>query len=69
MQTVDKIAEKLGRKRLAELVGVGKAAVTNATTEGTFPASWYVIVSGECDRLGIECPKSAFSFKSPPLCW
>jgi hypothetical protein len=63
MQTVEKISDEIGRKRLAALIGVGRSAVTNAIKDGVFPASWFVVVSRECEAAKIDCPLSAFNFK------
>lgn len=55
------IKRAVGRKRLAELVGVGVAMVDKRTAEGCYPATWYFVI---CDELGLtELPRKLFSFK------
>lgn len=62
---VSHIADSLGRKALAAACGVTRTAVDAAVHRKRFPASWYLVVKGMCDRRGIECPASAFKMVSP----
>lgn len=64
MSTVKKICDAVGRSRIAEIVGVKKAAVTNAIYQGQFPASWFLALRAECEDREIDLPESLFSFKA-----
>lgn len=57
------LIEKLGRKALADRLGVGLTAVGNAATDNLFPAAWYAAVKAMCDEVGHDCPLSLFNFK------
>ena len=61
---VQKICDEVGRKRIAEKLGLGKAAIGNAVRDGVFPPSWYMEVKQLCDVDGIDCPLEAFNFRS-----
>ncbi|WP_109464387.1 helix-turn-helix domain-containing protein [Albibacillus kandeliae] len=61
---VKAICDGVGRKELADRLGVGKASITNALREGAFPASWYMEVKALCDASGLDCPLEAFNFRS-----
>lgn len=63
MSDVSSICEAIGRGVLADRLGVGRQAISNAVTEGSFPASWYAIIKDECDRTGTKCPRRLFRFK------
>lgn len=63
MMTVDKICDQIGRKKMTGALGITRAAISNAVSEGVFPSSWYEAIKGECDRLGVDCPTDLFSFK------
>jgi hypothetical protein len=60
--TAAAICDALGRKRIAERVGRRPTAVSNAASEGVFPASWYLAISEMCAEAGIACPARLFSF-------
>jgi hypothetical protein len=62
MTTVREICDTLGRAQLAAALGVKRSAVSNAASEGRFPAKWYLVVSAECRRHEIECPTGLFNF-------
>ena len=64
MKLSQTICDNLGRKNIAERLGVGPTSVSNASVAGVFPASWYLVVKEMCDEVGIECPVESFSFKS-----
>jgi len=66
MTEVQRIARKIGQRKLAEKLGVGVTAVNNAIQrDEVFPAGWYPIVKSACDAEGIECPMSAFRWRAP----
>lgn len=58
------LADTLGRRRIAEAVGVGVTAVSNAVVRGQFPASWYFIIRDLCSEHDVECPRDAFGMKA-----
>jgi hypothetical protein len=43
-------ADAIGRKEIADAVGVGLTAVSNAVVRQAFPASWF----SACQRLAIQ---------------
>lgn len=65
MKSAHDIAETLGRRAIANRLGVGLSAVNNALDRGGFPASWFRSVRDMCRDAGLECPEDAFNFKSP----
>lgn len=65
MNTPEEIAGAVGRKELAERLGVGLTAVSNAVVAGAFPSSWYPVVSDLCRERNVACPLSAFKFRPP----
>ncbi|MBR9766223.1 MAG: bacteriophage CI repressor [Rhodobacteraceae bacterium] len=66
MTTVSNICDALGRRAIADRVGVGLTTVSNAATSNRFPAKWYVLIKAMCDDAGIECPMDLFSFVAEP---
>ena len=56
------LADALGRKRMADAIGVGLTAVSNAVVRNTFPASWFIVCKSLAEESGIECPPDLFSF-------
>lgn len=68
MSEIQIICDRVGRKAISDAVGVSKAAVTNALSDGRFPASWYPAVKCVCDRAGVGCEMRLFSWKfaAPP---
>lgn len=65
MSTVSIIVSQIGRQRLMALLDVKRSSISNACVDGVFPARWYLAVSTECARLGIDCPRSLFNFIEP----
>lgn len=65
MMKVSEICDKLGRRHLAERLGVGLTAVGNAAVAEIFPAKWYSVVKGMCLEAHIDCREDQFSFLSP----
>jgi hypothetical protein len=64
MMTVDDLAAALGRKEIADAVGVGVTAVSNAVRrEKRFPASWFMACSLLGQAKGIEVPPLLFGMK------
>jgi hypothetical protein len=54
------LANKIGRKKLAETLGVVPTAVGNAVSRGCFPAAWFMVVSDLAEREGVNCPPHLF---------
>lgn len=65
MSRTEHIADVLGRKAMAERLGVGATAVSNAVVRGWFPPSWYFVIDKMCEGVGIECYPEMFRMKSP----
>lgn len=61
--TAADICDRLGRKAIADCIGVGLTAVSNASAEGSFSPAWFVAIKAMCDREGIACPERLFRFK------
>lgn len=59
------ITDQIGADRISKAIGVSSHSIRHARTEGTFPASWYAVLSDMCKQQGIECPLSAFNWKTP----
>ena len=61
MITAVDIVNAVGRKNLADALGVGLTAVSNNVVKGQFPASWFFIVSKMAIEAGLECPPAVIS--------
>ena len=61
--TASLICDALGRREIAARVGVGITAVSNASVEGAFSASWYETIREMCAESDIECPRDLFKWK------
>ncbi len=59
------ICDAIGRKAIADHIGASLTAVSNASTEGKFPARWYRGIRDLCAGAGIPCPDDAFNFIRP----
>lgn len=66
MITASSLADSIGRKKIADTLGVGPTAVSNHVVRGSFPASWYFVLKTLADDIGVECPPDLFSMKTPP---
>ena len=64
---VSDMCDQLGRKRIADSIGVRVTAVSNASVDGAFPASWFNVIDALCDEAGIKLSRSLFNFKGPPM--
>lgn len=58
-----RLADAVGRREIADAVGVGLTAVSNAITRGSFPASWFFAVEAACRAKGVSCDRQAFGWK------
>lgn len=63
MQTVSDILKAIGRKPLAEQLGVTVNAVGMAAINNSFPASWHMKVTELAGEKGIEVPYELFNWK------
>jgi hypothetical protein len=63
--TASDICDALGRKEMASRLERTTAAISNAASEGIFPAGWYLILSEMCAAKGIDCPAALFNFLLP----
>jgi hypothetical protein len=64
-QAVSSIVDKIGSQRIAEALSVTSHSIRAAKTSGAMPASWYARVRTLCEAEGIDCPLTAFNFKTP----
>lgn len=63
MSTVKIICDRIGRRPMAQALGVRPTAISNAVSEGMFPARWFVVVRRMCGERGIDCPEALFNFQ------
>ena len=60
--SVSAICDVIGRKRIADVIGVRVTSVSNAVSCGQFPARWFDAIEKLCADAGIACPRHLFSF-------
>ena len=66
MSRAQALADRIGRAIIAETLGVTVDAVAVSIKRGgKLPAAWFPVVRDLCVARGIECPESAFNWKSP----
>jgi hypothetical protein len=56
-------ADAVGRKQIADAIGVGATAVSNAVVRGQLPAAWYLACTKLAQAHGIECPIEMFAMR------
>lgn len=61
--TAKTIADAITYRRISALIGCVESAISNAVRANKFPATWFGVISNECEEIGIECPRNLFSFK------
>lgn len=61
--TAREIIESLGRDVVAASLGVSESSVKNAVGS-SMPARWFNVMEGLCQKSGIDCPRSAFAFRT-----
>lgn len=69
MTDVKQICNTLGRKNIADKLGVGLTSIGNAVADNSFPSKWYVVIFEMCQEHSVSCPLSLFRFnlsKTPP---
>jgi hypothetical protein len=64
MTKASELADTLGRRAIADAVGVGLTAVSNAVIRGAFPSSWYVACQTLAAEKHCECPPALFGMKA-----
>jgi hypothetical protein len=64
MKQIILITDTLGSEAMQRRLGVSHHAIRAARTAGKFPAAWYDVLDGMCRDAGLDCPRSAFTFKS-----
>ncbi|PQO23105.1 hypothetical protein C2I36_09555 [Rhodobacteraceae bacterium WD3A24] len=64
MVEISGFADRIGRRRIAEALGIGPTAVSNAVVRGAFPASWFLVLRGLAQDEDIECPSSLFNMRA-----
>ena len=60
MKQILTYADRVGRQNIADAVGVGLTAVSNAVVRGHFPASWFLTMR----KAGLEPPETLFVWKN-----
>ena len=50
---------------MAEELGVGTTAVSNAVVRGYFPPSWWLVCNALASEAGARCPEHLFKMKVP----
>jgi hypothetical protein len=63
--TAKTICDAIGRKVIADHIGASLTAVSNASTDGKFPARWYPGIRELCAAAEHPCPDEAFNFVIP----
>lgn len=64
MSKASHLASVIGRRRMAERLGLLPTAVSNAVVRGSFPASWYIVIKQLADEAGVECPVELFRMRA-----
>lgn len=63
MITTIHLADAIGRRKIAEALGVLPTAVSNAVVRGRFPSSWFLILSRLAADAGLDCPPELFGMR------
>ncbi len=58
-----RIANLIGRRKIADELGVSYSAVSNHVVEGVFPASWYKVIKHLAAENHVSVEESLFKFK------
>lgn len=56
------ICDIIGRATIAAKLNVRVTAVSNAVTDGRFPARWFLVITKLCEENGLNCPEELFTF-------
>ena len=62
MNIATKIVNTVGRSAIKRALGVSESAISQAKTDGYFPASWFSEIQRLC-RGRMACPHEAFNMK------
>lgn len=65
MTTAIQLADAIGRKKIADAVGVLPTAVSNHVVRGVFPSSWFLAIQPLAIAAGQECPPALFKMRLP----
>jgi hypothetical protein len=57
-------ADAVGRKKIAEALGVGATAVSNGVVRGKFPSSWFLACQDLAHEAGVDCPPELFGMRT-----
>lgn len=60
--TVERICDAIGRRQIADAIGVRLTSVSNAVADGRFPARWYYVLNQLASDAGLQVPHHLFSF-------
>jgi len=63
MSNAHDFADAIGRRKIADALGVGLTAVSNAVTRGRFPSSWFMVCKELADQVGADCPPDLFGMR------
>ena len=67
LETVEQVIEKFGGSaKVAELIGVGVSAVSNAKTRNHFPHAWRMRLWQEAQRQNFEVTPELFGMGEAP---
>ncbi|MGH1414857.1 MAG: hypothetical protein ACRBB0_15320 [Pelagimonas sp.] len=64
--TAEKFADTVGRKKIADAVGVGLTAVSNCVVRGRFSSAWHEACRQLATSAGVDCPPELFGQKGIP---
>ena len=62
MTTATDIIDAIGRKELGARLKKGPTTISAAYVAGVMPSSWFPVVEEMSAAVGVDCPRSAFSF-------
>ena len=63
MENTSDFARAIGRKEMAQALGVGVTAISNAVVAGSFPAAWFDALEALAKAKGQECPRDLFAWR------
>ncbi len=64
MKTVPEVYEKIGRARIQKQLDLKASSLTDALTDGRFPARWYAPMKKMAEEDGLELPLSLFHWRN-----
>lgn len=64
MSKAREIIKHLGADAITERLGVTKYSVRHARSANLFPGIWYPSILMMCCEQGLDCPMSAFNWRS-----